>query len=257
MEQPSTVTESTTSATPAATSWTTSAAPAPVSETTSVKAPVSGDATEKAPEETFTTIDTKSLTPAEKAKYDLMLSDYKKKTSEIASQRREYEAALEKAKLADMLTSDPEVVNFWNQKYQQQQQAEVQREQQAAQDPMMVKKEVDVLKANLLVKDFKAAHPDFDELDSDSLITGYVQLNPPKSEREWSKTLEKAYDYAKTLREKWRGEGKKEGLTRVSEKASGSTLPPSNTAAPSYSGDKSKLTVAEAVELARKGIRIN
>lgn len=256
MEQPSAVVDSSTPIQGTATP------PAPVTQsngTTSTTPPTPGDGgsqTEAAApgESTFTSTDPNSLPPELKSKYDSMLGDYKKKTAEIAAQRREYEAALEKARIADMITADPDMVNLWNQKYGQQQQPEqVQQDQYV--DPVL-KKEVDVLKANLLVKDFKASHPDFDELDKDSLITGYIQLNPPKTEKEWGNTLEKAYKYAAGLKTRWIEEGKKQGLQRVSEKAEQAALPPSSSTQNTFTGDPSKLSVSEAFALAKKGIRV-
>jgi hypothetical protein len=250
MEQPSTTAtmpEPTTTATPSQAA----------AQTTPVASPTPSDAGQSgtaAPvEETLGNIDPKTLSPELKQKYDSMLVDYKKKTAELADKRKDYESVSEKAKLVDMITSDPEFVTWWNNKYSS---GQAQPQAPTYVDPAL-KQEVDTLKASLLLKDFKAQHPDFDDLDKDSLITGYVQLNPPKSEREWSKTLEKAYAYASDLRNRWKEEGKKEGLTRVEEKAKQSTLPPSSTSPNTFQGDTKKLSVAEAIDMAKRGVKID
>lgn len=201
--------------------------------------------------DTLEQVDPNSLTPRERN----LLRDYKKKTAEIAAQRKEHESQIsrmqeleEKAMLADQLASDPDIVQAWNAKYGQ---ANAQPQQR---DPVQ---EIDVLKANLLVKDFKTSHPDFEELDKHNLITGYVKLNPPSTEREWKKTLEAAYKYAKTLKETWYEDGRKSGLQRVEEKVAQSTNPPSTSPSNVYAGgDPAKISVAEAVDMARRGIKV-
>jgi hypothetical protein len=213
-----------------------------------------GAGTAEPVEETLGNIDPKSLPPELKQKYDSMLGDYKKKTAELANQRKDYETVAERAKLVDMITSDPEFVTWWNNKYSS---GQAQPQGQPSYADPALKAEVDTLKASLLLKDFKAAHPDFDDLDKDSLITGYVKLNPPQSEREWQKTLDKAYAYASDLRNRWREEGKKEGLTRVQEKSAQSSMPPSSTAPNTFQGDNKKVSVSEAIDMAKRGIKLD
>ena len=248
MEQPSN-----TATMPETTTATPSQVPA---SSTPVAPPTQGDTgagTAEPIEETLGNIDPKTLPPELKQKYDSMLGDYKKKTAELADQRKDYESVSERAKLVDMITSDPEFVTWWNNKYSS---GQAQPQAPAYADPAL-KAEVDTLKASLLLKDFKATHTDFDELDKDSLITGYVKLNPPSSEREWSKTLEKAYAYASNLRNSWREEGKKEGLSRISEKAGQSSMPPSSSAPNTFQGDQKKVSVSEAIDMARRGIKLD
>jgi len=48
-------------------------------------------------QDTFTSMDAKSLSPELKVKYDAMLTDYKKKTTEVAQQIKEAEAKLKEA----------------------------------------------------------------------------------------------------------------------------------------------------------------
>lgn len=209
--------------------------------------------------DTFTGVDPNSLPPKERVAYDNMLRDYKRKTAEAAEYRRKAEAydtwqknqAAEAAKITD---------DDFNRAFENKE--GFQTLIQKAAEPVVselkaTKQELAATKADLFVKDFKSKHADFDELDSDGLITGYVQLNPPKSEGEWMTTVKTAYDYAKKLRSKWEDSGYKRGITRVQEKADQSTALPSGGNAPTYSGpDPKTLTAEQAVELAMKGIRV-
>lgn len=227
-------------------------------------APTQSDQT--APDETFTSsVDPKSLSPKERKAYDNMLSDYKKKTAEIAQQRREWEQKLkeaeEKAQRFDQISSDEEFVTYCNQRQEQAQSSQGQHNgspEMAPIDPVTVKREVDVLKANLLIKDFKTkpGHEDFDELEQNQLISGYIERNPPRTEKEWNDRLEKAYAWAKSLKQNWYESGRKSALQRIDEKVSSSVQPPTSSPAPAFSGDPKKLSVAEAVDLAKRGIKV-
>ena len=212
--------------------------------------------------EAFTNIDPSKLPPELKGSYDSMLSDYRKKTAEIAQQRKDYEAALEKAKQFDVLASDQEIVEMVNKKYSQPQPSTTPYNNEFI-DPVVAERlsklesELTVRDARLVVKDFQAQHQDFN--DYKDLITGYVKLNPPRnnSEKEMQRVLEEGYNYFKGLKEQWRGEGRKEGLSRVAEKANQATLAPSPAVPGAYTGEAKKLSVSEAVELARKGQKVN
>ena len=211
--------------------------------------------------EAFSNIDPSKLPPELKGSYDSMLSDYRKKTAEIASQRKEFESYSEKAKQFDVLASDPDIVAMVNKKYAPHQ--NVSPYNDAYIDPVVAERlsklesELTVRDARLVVKDFQSQHTDFN--DYKDLVTGYVQLNPPKnnSEKEMQRVLEAGYNYFRGLKEQWRGEGKKEGLQRVAEKASQSTLAPSPAVPGAFTGEAKKLSVSEAVELAKKGQRVN
>jgi hypothetical protein len=209
-------------------------------------------------EETFTNVDPNSLPPKERVAYDNMLRDYKKKTAEIAELRRKAEAhdAWQREQASKQRITDEDYNRAFESK-----DGMTQFLQKAAepvvQELQQTKMELASTKADLFIKDFKAKHPDFEDLDSDGLITGYVQLNPPKGEPEWGTRMKEAYAYAKKLRSKWEDAGYKRGITRVEEKAAQSTELPSSSPAQVYpGGDPTKLTAKEAVELARRGIRV-
>lgn len=210
-------------------------------------------------EDSFTQVDPNSLAPKDRAAHDNMLRDYKRKTADIADVRRKAEAfdawqANQERKRAQITDDD------FNRAFENKE--GFQTLIQKAAEPVVselkaTKQELAATKADLFVKDFKSKHADFDDLDSDGLITGYVQLNPPKTEREWETTVKTAYDYAKKLRSKWEDSGYKRGITRVQQKADESTALPSGGTAPTYSGpDPKTLTAEQAVELALKGIRV-
>lgn len=238
----------------------------PVSASAGTVTEPSGDATatngQAAPAEdgdTFTGVDPKSLPPKERAAYDNMLRDYKKKTADVAEIRRKAEAfdawQADQASKKAQITDDDYNRAFENKEG-------FQTLLQKAAEPVVQKlneteRELRATKADLFVREFKSKHSDFDELDSDGLITGYVQLNPPKTEGEWLTTIKTAYDYATKLRSKYEDLGYKRGISRVQQKADQSTQLPSGGAAPTYSGpDPKTLTAEQAVELAMKGIRV-
>jgi hypothetical protein len=118
--------------------------------------------------------------------------------------------------------------------------------------------------ANELINDFANAeangqkvHPDFWDLDEEKLITGYLTINPPDSDRKWNKSLDNAYNWAKSIKAKYYEMGKAEALKVIEQKATNSTLPPTNGIQSVTSGiDPKKITAEEAVALARQGKRI-
>jgi len=210
-------------------------------------------------EDSFTEVNAQSLPPTERAAYDNMLRDYKKKTAGIAEIRRKADAfdAWQRQQAAaqrgptkedfEQAFNDKDAfTNFLNK-----------AAEPVVQELRQTKQELAATRADLFVKDFKAKHADFDDLDSDGLITGYVQLNPPSGEGEWLDRVKEAYNYAKKLRSKYEDQGYKRGLTRLEQKAAQSTELPSGSPAQVYSGgDPTKITAKEAVELAMRGIRV-
>lgn len=99
--------------------------------------------------------------------------------------------------------------------------------------------------------------PDFDSLDEDRLITGYLSVNPAKNPSEYRDKVVEAYNWAKAVSSKYYEKGKSEALKIIQTKAANSSEPPTVTAKGAYSGpDPKKVDVAEAVALARKGIRV-
>lgn len=207
---------------------------------------------------TFTDIDPQSLPPKDRANYDNMLRDYKRKTADIADIKRKAEAfdAWQRHQANSQRITDEDYSRAFENKDSFQQFLQKAAEP-VVQELQQTKQELASTKADLFLKDFKAKHADFDELDSDGVITGHVQLNPPKSEAEWSRSLKAAYDYAKRLQSKYEEKGYKRGIGRVQEKADQSTEMPSGSPSQVYAGgDPTKITAAEAVELAMRGIKV-
>lgn len=99
--------------------------------------------------------------------------------------------------------------------------------------------------------------PDFDALDEDRLITGYLSVNPAKDPSEYRDKVIEAYNWAKSVSSKYYEKGKAEALKIIQTKQTNSSEPPTISAKGAYTGpDPKKVDVAEAVALARKGIRV-
>jgi hypothetical protein len=110
-------------------------------------------------------------------------------------------------------------------------------------------------------KDGKPVRPDFYSLDDDRLITGYLQLSidPNKGigADEYAQKLNEAYSWAKGISQKYYEKGKAEALQIIQKKAAASTEPPTGAAKGAYTGpDPKKMSVREAMELAKKNIRV-
>lgn len=232
--------------------------------------------------DTFTSVDVNSLPPELKAKYDSMLSDYKRKTGEIADRRREIDTIEQKAKAYDQVSSDPAFVQYWN-NLSKPQQAQV-REDAGISDQefnqafeskenfakfinkvaqvstAQSQQEITNLKADLMIKDFKGRNPDFDQLNEDKFIEIQIKADPrtyTNDPKQWERALGDAVQNARSVRSKLIEAGRREGLARVSEKVSQSTNPPTASPEQLYpGGDPSKLSVAEAVDLAKRGIKV-
>lgn len=108
-------------------------------------------------------------------------------------------------------------------------------------------------------KDGKAVRPDFYSLDEDQLITGYLNVNPPENttQQAYIAKLNEAYGWAKAVSQKYFEKGRAEALQIIQKKAATSTEPPTQAAKGAYTGpDPKKITVREAMEMAKKGIRV-
>lgn len=105
----------------------------------------------------------------------------------------------------------------------------------------------------------KPVRPDFYSLDEDQLITGFLHVNPPEntSQAAYIAKLNEAYGWAKSVSQKYYEKGKAEALQIIQKKAATSTEPPTNAAKGAYTGpDPKKMSVKDAMELAKKGIRV-
>jgi len=108
-------------------------------------------------------------------------------------------------------------------------------------------------------KDGKPIRPDFYSLDEDQLITGYLNVNPPEgnTQRDYMDKLNEAYSWAKQVSQKYYEKGRAEALQTIQKKVATSTEPPTSGAKGAYTGpDPKKMSVRDAMELAKKGIRV-
>lgn len=248
-------------------------------------------------QDTFLSGDPSTLPPEIRGHYDNMLKDYKKKTEAIAELRKKaetFDRLNQDPRVAGYLQglSSQQKADFQTQKAE----AEVNLGQTISDEEFLaafqsketflkflektathlnaksqkeineLKAERQVAKAGDIVQSFateagpdgKPLRPDFWALDQeDGLITGYLNVNPPNSEADYSVKLNEAYTWAKSMTQKYYEKGKAEALTVIQKKAGNSTEMPTNSAKNAYTGtDPKKLDAAEAVALAKKGIRI-
>lgn len=229
-------------------------------------------------EDTFTSIDVKSLDPKLKSSYDAMLTDYKKKTTEVAQQRKEAEA---KYKEVQEVLQNPDFQKTYQQ-LTSAQKAEVRQEgiteeefnkafenkdnfagfiqKVANMSTANSQKQVIDLKASLMVKDFKQTHPNWDKLNKYGFITKQLQTDPrahSNDENQWQAALNDAYNNSERVMNELIEEGKRQGLERVQQKVSASTEPPTHTSASANPfGDPKKWTTRQAIEAAKQGYRV-
>lgn len=106
-------------------------------------------------------------------------------------------------------------------------------------------------------KDGQPVRPDFYALDEDGAITGYLRLNATNNPKEFQSKVTEAYNWAKGFTQKHYERGKADALKIIQAKAQNSSEPPTITSRNAYAGpDPKKIDAAEAVALARKGIRV-
>ncbi len=249
-------------------------------------------------EESFTSIDPKTLTPELQALHKQLLGDYTKKTMSIADVRK-------KAEGYDQIVARPDFKDYWsglnrNQKADfKEQKAEVektlgqkitderfnqafqtkdgfldllaevarevggksQQKIEKLEQQLSVKEAQDTVDsfATEIGKDGKPVRPDFYSLDEDQLITGFLRVNPPEntSREAYISKLNEAYGWSKAVSQKYYEKGRAEALQVIQKKAAGSTEPPTQAAKGAYTGpDPKKMSVREAMDLAKKGIRV-
>jgi len=106
-------------------------------------------------------------------------------------------------------------------------------------------------------KDGQPVRPDFYSLDEDGAISGYLRLNATNDPKEFQSKVTEAYNWAKSFTQKHYERGKVDALKIIQTKAQNSSEPPTISSKNAYAGpDPKKLDAAEAVALARKGIRV-
>lgn len=250
-------------------------------------------------EESFSSVDPNTLPPELQAVYKNLQADYTKKTMSIADVRKKAEAydtvskdqrfvdywkGMNQTQKADFKEQKAEIEKSLGEKI-------TDAEFTAAFDTkdgfldLLAKvagmqgeksqKKIEKLEQQLSVKDAqdvvesfatevdkatgKPVRPDFYSLDEDQLISGYLNVNPPKdtSGQAYVEKLNEAYGWAKQVSQKYYEKGKAEALQIIQKKVAGSTEPPTQAAKGAYTGpDPKKMSVREAIDLAKKNIRV-
>lgn len=249
-------------------------------------------------EDSFTSVDPNTLPPELQAVYKNLQADYTKKTMSIADVRKKADAydsfskdqrfvdywkGLTQTQKADFKEQKQEVEKRLGEKISDEEftkafetkdsflsliekvvndrSARSQKQIETLEQKLSVKEAQDVVEsfATEVGKDGQPVRPDFYSLDEDQLITGFLNVNPPKdtSGAAYVAKLNEAYSWAKGLSQKYYEKGKSEALQIIQKKASGSSEPPTQAAKGAYTGpDPKKMTVREAMDLAKKGIRV-
>lgn len=250
-------------------------------------------------EESFSSIDPNTLPPELQSVYKSMQADFTKKTMSIADVRKkaenydaiskdqrfvDYWKGLNQQQKADFKEQKAEVEKKLSEKITDEEfqkamteskdsylslhekivrdvMEKSQKQIEELQQKLSTKDAQDVIQsyATEIGKDGKPVRPDFDSLDEDHLITGFLNLNPPEnqSEQAYVQRLNEAYGWAKTVSQKYYEKGKAEALQIIQKKAANSSEPPTNAAKGAYTGgDPKKMSVRELMDLAKKGIRV-
>lgn len=248
-------------------------------------------------EESFSSIDPNTLPPELQAAYKSMQADYTKKTQSIAEFRKkaegwdqiskdqrfvDYWQGLNKTQKAEFKEQKVEAEKRLGEKITderfakafeskddflslmeeviQDRSAKSQKEIQELKQQLSLKDAADTVESFATeIVDGKPVRPDFYALNEDSLITGYLQINPPDAPNQQSYTakLNEAYSWAKQVSQKYYEKGRADALARIQQKAATSTQPPTNAAKGVYSGKNPKdLTVREAIDAAKRGERV-
>lgn len=268
------------------------------SETPSQNGQAATQAQSAPAEESFSSLDPNTLPPELQAVYKNLQADYTKKTMSIADVRKKADAFdqvrsrsdfndwwtnANKQQKADFKEQKAEVEKRLGEKITddeftkafQDKDAYLSLHEKMIHDVLgKSQKEIEQLQEKLSIKDAqdfvqsyateidhegKPVRPDFDSLDEDNLITGFLSVNPPeaKSEAAYRQRLGEAYAWAKSVSQKYFEKGKAEALQIIQKKAAASTQPPTNAAKGAYTGpDPKKLSPREAMDLAKKGIRV-
>lgn len=245
--------------------------------------PVESEANGVAPsnEETFTSVDPKTLPPALKASYDNMLKDYKAKTQKLSEtikteSQKAAEAYRQKSELYDQIAAQEEFVRQWNEYVEKSQSkpgvdpkvSQLEQKFQEINQKLQLTELSQIRDAFADAVDEKTGQklrPDFDELNSlsigqgkdgeYSLLRACVELAPGGTPQE---RLEFGYKTAKAAYSQIFEAGKKAGMGRVQQKLQSGTNAPSSSNGEILSiTDKKPKNAHEAFQLAKKGIVVS
>ncbi len=231
-------------------------------------------------EESFTSLDPRTLPPQLKASYDNMLKDYKAKTSSLserikAESAKAAEAYRQEAEQYRTIAGQEKFVEMWN-KYVQESQSQGQptdgdpKLTQLEQKFEEINQKLQAAETNQIMEAFADAvnekgqklHADFDELNSTSIVKTpdgkdfsllnlCVKLAPGANPQE---KLANGYKFAKQAYSGIFEAGRKAGMGRLQAKIQNGTQPPTNSTGDGLSfTDKKPKSAREALEMARKG----
>lgn len=237
-------------------------------------------------EETFFTGDPKTLPPELRKAYDNMLSDYRNKTTKLSEERKSFEAFKQKADLYDQIALNEQFVKMWNDYVKSQggepagddanvdpkfkaMEERISRAEQMAMKAEEARREAEAMAlidsfAAATGEDGKPLRPDFVQLEGmkigeSSLIQSFLDQDKTAAANpdEVVAKLERAYAAAKKFHDDIFEAGRKSGLGRAYAKLRNGSEPPSSTPNGNvFTGDPKKISVTQAMELARKGIRV-
>jgi hypothetical protein len=241
-------------------------------------------------EDTFSSIDPKSLPPELKSLHKQMQADYTRKMQNAAELRKKaeaYEKLIAEKQTVDPLTKEQterkeqleDELGFeisddeFNKAFESKegflkflQKSVVAFNADSQKKISQLEKTQQVNRAKEIIDEFaeevdpstgEKLRGDFDEMDSHGFITYQLRLNPPKSEAEFQTRVAEAYDNAKRVYNDIFEKGRKAALAGIQKKAASSMEIPTQSPQNAYTGgDPRKISVSEAVALARKGIKV-
>lgn len=232
----------------------------------------------------FSGVDPNKLPPEAKAAYDSMLKDYRTKTARISETTKSEvakatQAYKEKVALYDQIAGQEEFVKQWNDYVQKASNPNADPADPVSKLETMVQemkqkiegseiKQVTDAFADAVNEKGEKINPDFDRLNEImignlsangqqqpfSLLRACIELAPGKSPHE---KLTAGYKNAKAQYDAIFEAGRKAGLGRVNSKVQNGTNAPSGMNGEITTTDKRPKTAREAMELARKGIRVS
>lgn len=247
-------------------------------------------------EESFSSVDPETLPPELKAIYKNLQADYTKKLQPIADIRKKADAydavsrdqrfvdywkGLNQTQKADYKEQKAEVEKKLGEKISDEdftkafnskdeflsflERVVQDRSEKSQKKIEKLEQQLSLKESREVIDDFaietgtdgKPLRPDFDSLNEEQLITGYLNVNPPEntSREAYIAKLNEAYGWAKHVSQKYIEKGKAEALQIIQKKAAASTEPPTSSAKGAYTGPKMP-SVREAIELAKKGQRV-
>lgn len=241
-------------------------------------------------EEAFTKVDVRTLPPQLRESYNNMLTDYKKKTSEVSERvksevAKATESLRSKAEYYDSIVGQEEFVKQWNEYVQKVNQVETQNPGTSQTNPelMQIKAQLQEVSQKLQERELSQVTDAFaeavnekgekinvnfdkfnnfsmghikngNEAEDFSFLRACVELAPGGSPEE---KLANGYKKAEELYSSIFEEGRKAGMGRVQSKVLNGSQPPTNVGGALSMTEKKPKSAREALEMAKKGIIVS